>query len=107
VNHKDWRKRAKVRHATLENATRMVQNILFDGAMGISEAYGPGLRALELTHKVMQPTKDEQKGYGIGGPTLPKFNRSGQPTSSPGAEAAPAEAWAVLDASGQPYVETE
>jgi len=38
---------------------------------------GQALRILELTHKVMQPKKDEPKGSGLG-PELPEFIRANQ-----------------------------
>jgi len=102
----DWRKRAKVRHAALHNAARMIQNILLDGAMGRSDAYGPGMRVLEFTANVMAPAKDEQKGYGSS-PLMSRIvSDDADPPAPPPAEPTGREP-AVIDKDGVPYVEAD
>jgi hypothetical protein len=59
----------------LENATRALQKIMLEAAMGNVAAWGPALRILELTHKVMQPTK----GEGSGQPFPSRFIRPNGP----------------------------
>jgi hypothetical protein len=88
------------------NATKTLQTIMFDAASGNRDAYGPALRVLEVTHKVMQPTREESKG---GGPIVPRLirpNPAAPPAPPhPAPDAVPPNA--VVDADGTVYVEAE
>jgi hypothetical protein len=95
-----WRKRAKQRHALLHNLARGLQRIGEDAASGDKDAYGPMLRVLQLTHDVFTPTKDEQNGYGLGGPRPPVFERPAPQPAAPAHQQPEDETAVVID--GEP-----
>jgi len=53
-NRSSWRQIKKQRHAAVHHAAKALQNLMYDAACGISEAYGPAIRALRLMHRVLQ-----------------------------------------------------
>ena len=53
-NRSSWRQVKKQRHAAVHHAAKALQNLMYDAACGISEAYGPAIRALRLMHRVLQ-----------------------------------------------------
>ena len=96
-----WRKRKKVRHAAVHDAARVVQRILHEAADGVTEAYGPAIRVIQVRHDVMQPGKDEGKGGGV--PFGPRFTRP--PQAPPVSSEAAAEQPVFVDETGQGYVD--
>jgi len=101
---RQWRKKKKQRHALVHNAARGLQRVFEDMAEGDKDAYGHGIRALQMMHDVMQPAKDE--GRGPSGPIAPRFTR---PTPTGAAKSEPAgggsDAAVVFD--GQAYVDPD
>jgi hypothetical protein len=98
-----WRKKKKLRHAAVSNAARTVQRILYDSASGVTEAYGPAIRVLQVTHEVMQPGKGDNSS---GGPIMHRFARAPQAAVPTPVEPSPAdEPGSVVDRQGKLYVD--
>jgi len=68
----------------------------------VTEAYGPAIRVLQVTHEVMQPGKGESL---VGGPTMHCFARAPQPTGESSPPVAADESGAVVDRQGNVYVD--
>jgi len=96
--------RLRARHAMIHNAAKTLQNIMFDGAAGKTEAYGPALRVLELTQDAMQPAKDEQKG-GSSGPIMPRFELGPSGAAPQATPENDQPLGTIVDAEGNVYME--
>ena len=55
-------KRARARHAMVENTARAMQRIMLEAAEGNGAAYGPAIRLIHEMHEILQPTRGEGTG---------------------------------------------
>jgi hypothetical protein len=102
TDRKNWRKAKRQPHALVHNAARGMQRVFENMAEGDKDAYGPGLRALQMMHDVMQSAKDE--GRGPSGPIAPRFTRpASPPPAAPTAAAGPEPLF--VDRDGREYVD--
>ena len=91
VPRSQWRKRAKQRHALIENMAQSIQRIGEEAAAGHTKAFGPMLRVLEVTHDVMMPTKGKAKKGDGPRPQTTRFVRAPAGPSLGGSDRQPPE----------------
>jgi hypothetical protein len=92
----------------VSNTAGALREIRLRAAEGDETAFSPAIRLLHEMNEAFRPARDEQRGYGLSGPQLPRFTRPGDQPSPPGAQAPEGEPPpTVVDSEGRPYVEAE